>query len=101
MVDMRWPQKLFYLALAYALFFVLVFSVPLFVHRRAFDQAFSAWYKNPTTRNAAALRIQQHKNELIRVEVSAMGALISLVLVSGIHGGLRIAKRFLASNDQP
>jgi hypothetical protein len=77
---MRWTRILLFLSGVNALAFVLVYSVPSFTHRREFDQALSAWYKNPTLENASAPGIQRHKNELIHLKDSAIAALALLVV---------------------
>jgi hypothetical protein len=98
---MRWTRKLLILSAAYVFAFILAYWVPSFIHRREFDQAFSAWYKNPTPENAAALRIQQRKNELIHLEGSAIGALVLLIVFCGIYEGLRIGKRYFLAKRRP
>jgi hypothetical protein len=85
----RETKKLLFLVVGYALAFALVFSVPEFIHRRAFDQAFSAWYKDPSPQNTSALRIERHKHELIHIQASAIGALVLLVIACSVYGGFR------------
>jgi hypothetical protein len=51
--------------------------------------------------NVSALRIQHHKNELIHLKDSAIGALALLVVFCGIYGGLRIVKRYFVGNTRP
>lgn len=94
---MGWPRKSLYLSVAYVIAFALAFSVPSFIHRRAFDQPFSAWYKNPTPENASALRAQEHENEQIHAETSAIAAFVLLAAVCGVYSGLRMGKRYFVS----
>ena len=94
-------KKLLYLIVGYALAFVLVFSVPEFIHRRAFDQAFSAWYKDPTPQNTSTLRIEQRKNRLIHLQDSAIGALALFVVACGVYGGMQLWKRHLVNTRLP
>jgi hypothetical protein len=98
--DVRWTKKLLYLPVAYALAFALTYVIPSFIHRRNFDRAFFAWYKNPTPENTSALRIQQHKNDLIHLEDSAIAALVLLVVFCGIYGGLRLGKQYSAGSKR-
>ncbi len=90
---MHWTKKLPYLVISYALAFALAFSVPSFIHRRAFDEAFFAWRRDPSPQNTSTLRIEQRKNELIHLQDSAIGALALLVVLCGIYGGVRFWKR--------
>jgi hypothetical protein len=56
-----------------------------FIHRRDFDRAFSAFYKNPTPENEAAFRKEQEINKLIRMKGDALGAAILVSLGYGIY----------------
>jgi len=38
-------------------------SMPVFIHRSAFDQAFMNWRKNPTNANVATVERERRKNE--------------------------------------
>jgi hypothetical protein len=95
-----WVKKLLYLVVGYALTFALAFSIPTFIHRRAFDQAFFAWYKDPSPQNTAVLRIEQHKNILIHLKDSAIGALALFVVACGVYGVSQLWKRYL-QNTRP
>jgi hypothetical protein len=97
----RWVKKLLYLVVGYALAFALVFSVPEFIHRRAFDQAFSAWYKDPSPQNTAVLRIEQHKNRLIHLQDSAIGALALFVVACGVYCASQLWKRYPVNTRPP
>jgi hypothetical protein len=98
---MRRTRTLLFVSAVYVFAFILAYWVPPFIHRREFDQAFSALCKNPIPENAAALRIQQHKNELIHLEDSAIGAMVLLVIFSGIYEGLQIGKRYFLGKRRP
>lgn len=65
---------------AYAMVFTLVYETE-HIHRRNFDRAFFAWWKNHTPENEAALRVEQRKNEIIRLRDSAAIALFAVVIV--------------------
>jgi hypothetical protein len=97
---MRWRRISLILSAAYVSAFILAYCVPTFIHRREFDQAFSAWYKNPAPENASAFRAEQHKNEIIHLEDSAMGALLLLTVSFGIYEGLRIGKHYLSGKGR-
>lgn len=86
---MRWRNTIRFFV-AYVLLFILMLFVPTFSHRRSFDEAFTAWYKNRTPENEAALRAQQRKNELIDLEFSAAGALIVLTVGYGLYRLVRL-----------
>jgi hypothetical protein len=97
-------QKLSYFLIPYAFAFVLAYLIPSFIHRREFDQAVMAYYKNPTPENESAQRVRQRKNEFIHLEGSALGALVLVTLGYGVYGVVRLArnglKRTRASNSQ-
>ena len=97
-------KKVSYFVVPYVFAFVLIYVTPSFHHRRDFDRAFMAYYKEPTPENAAALRAQQHINENIDLEFAAVGALILVILGYGIYGVVRLAnyssKRIRGSNSQ-
>lgn len=101
--NMSVARKLWYFLIPYA--FVLAYLIPSFIHRREFDQAFMAYYKNPTLENELALRAQQRKNEFIHLGNSALGAIVLVTLGYTVYGVVRLArsslKRTRASNSQP
>jgi hypothetical protein len=76
----------------YAIAFVLVSLIPEYIHRRDFDRAFSAWLKDRTSQNEAALRVEQRKNEIIHLLDSAVIALVLVALGSGIYLVIRFAR---------
>ena len=98
---MSWVKKFLYLVVGYALTFALVFSIPAFIHRRAFDQAFFVWYKDPSPQNTAVLRIEQRKNRLIHLQDSAIGALALFVVACGVYGVSQLWKRYLQDSRPP
>jgi hypothetical protein len=98
---MGWPRTLLFLSAAYVFAFILAYWVPSFIHRQEFDQAFSAWYRNPTPENASALGIQQLKNGLIHLEDSAIVALVPLIVFCEIYEGLRIGKHYYLGKKRP
>ena len=89
---MRWRNALHFF-IAYVLLLIFMLSIPMFIHRRSFDEAFSAWYKNGTAENEEALRVQKRKSELIRLEFCAVGALIVLVVGYGLYRLVRYTAR--------
>ncbi len=97
----RFIKILLYLAVAYALAFALVFSIPEFIHRRAFDRAFSAWYKDPSLQNTLALRLEKERNELIHVQDSAVGALVLLAVGCAVYVGSRRWKSHRGNGKPP
>jgi hypothetical protein len=81
-----------YLA-AYAIALILVFLIPEHIHRRDFDRAFFIWTKNRSAQNEAALRAEQHKNEIIHLEDSAVIALVVVIIAAGTYLIVRFVKR--------
>jgi hypothetical protein len=80
--------------LAYSLAFWLIYSTEL-IHRQAFDRAFSAWYKNRTAENEAALKRERLATDVIRLHDSATGAAILVAIGYGAWAIIRFAKRKL------
>jgi hypothetical protein len=78
---------------AYAMAFILVSLIPEHIHRRDFDRAFFTWFKNRTPQNEAALRAEQHKNEIIRLQDSAVIALVVVVIAGGTYMIVRFVRR--------
>jgi hypothetical protein len=75
----------------YATAFVLVNLIPEHIHRRDFDKAFMAWLHGRTPQNEAALRVEQRKNEIIKLKDSAAISLAFVVLGFGIYFAIRFA----------
>lgn len=92
---MRFGKRALWFLLTYVLLVILMFSVPMFIHRQDFDRAFSAWYTNRTPENETALRIQQHKNTVINLEFSAVGAFVLLAVGYGLYALVRATARSL------
>jgi hypothetical protein len=87
-------RKSFYWLLAFlVLAIVWAFSVPPFVHRRDFDKAFTAWQKNPTPKNEAALRAGGRKNQQIQLRDSTITALVLAGLGLSVYGGVEFASK--------
>jgi len=80
--------------LAYLLVFASIYATE-FIHRQAFDRAFSAWYQHPSAENEAALKREQHVNYVMRLQDSAMGAAFAVAAGYGAWALVRIAKRKL------
>src|SRR5260370_7702644 len=78
--NMSVARKLSYILIPYVFAFVLAYLIPSFIHRREFDQAFTAYYKNPTSENESALRAQQRKNEFIHRGDSPLAAPLLVAL---------------------
>jgi hypothetical protein len=91
---MRLAKHIGIAVLAYLLAFGSIYSTE-FIHRQAFDRAFSAWYNNPTAENEAVFKREQHMNFVIRLHDSAIGAVIVVAAVYGAWAIFRIAKRKL------
>jgi len=94
---MKW-RSAFKFFIAYVLLVIFMLSIPMHIHRRSFDEAFTAWYKNRTAENEAALRVQKRKNELIELEFCVVGALIVLVVGYGLYRLVRLTARSRISN---
>jgi hypothetical protein len=77
----------------YAIAFVLVYLIPEYIHRRDFDRAFDAWFQDRTPQNEAALQVEQHKNEIIKLTDSTVIALVFAALGSGIYFAISIRRR--------
>jgi hypothetical protein len=88
----------------YALAFILICAYPPFLHRRDFDRAFFAYYRDPTPANATTLRAQQRINGYFYLGFAAVGALGFVSLGYGIYVVARLAdhgiKRIRGSNSQ-
>jgi hypothetical protein len=79
----------------YAAAFVLVYLAPAHIHRRDFDRAFSAWLHDRTPQNEAMLRVEQRKNERIKLADSAVIALALVTIGSSIYFTIRFAHQKL------
>jgi len=99
--DSEWPGTLFVvklkrvltrLLLSYACAFICALFVPGFVHRREYNQALFAWYKNPTAENASALAKVKRKNDLLKIEERAIWAIILMPLAYPLIAVLSPAK---------
>ena len=84
--------------IAYVVLLIFMLSIPMFIHRRSFDEAFTAWYKDRTAENDAAHRVQKCKNELFELEFCAVGALVVLVVGYGLYKLVRLTARSRISN---
>jgi hypothetical protein len=67
------------------------FSLPAFVHRRAFDRAVWDWYENPTPTTEKALEVQRRINHREELETQVWGTVAIFV---GINGIWFVADRF-------
>jgi hypothetical protein len=65
---------------------VFVSLTPQFLHRRDFDRAFMAYYRNPTPENSDALRAQQRINDYINLSFNGVAALALTSCDYGIYG---------------
>jgi hypothetical protein len=79
-----WKFLVRFLAI-YAATFVLVYLIPEHIHRRDFDRAFSALFRDRTPQNEAVLRSSQRKNEMIKLVDTAVIALVFVTLRSGMY----------------
>ena len=70
--------------LAYVVVLLLLLLVPTSIHRREFDAAFLAWYRNPTVQNEAALNREKQQN---RIERRSTAAVLAFVIVFAGGGG--------------
>ena len=75
----------------YIVAFVLAYLIPQHMHRRDFDKTFTTWLHDPTPQNEEALRREQRKNEIIKLKVSAVIAVVLVGLGAGIYYGIRFA----------
>ncbi len=91
---MRTAKHFLIVTATYTLAFVCIYSTE-FIHRQAFDRAFSAWYNNRTPENTAALEKERHANDTIRFRDSAMGATILVAVGYGVWAIFRAVKRKL------
>src|SRR5208282_3808931 len=87
-----------YLA-AFAIIFILVYLLPVSIHRSDFDRAFLMWSKNRTPQSEAALRTEQYKNETIELEGCAVVALIVLVVAGGVYKFVGFMRRSASDNN--
>jgi hypothetical protein len=63
---------------------VVSFSMPVFVHRRAYDSAFWDWYKNPTPATEQALAVQRRINRREKMETGILGTAVVFVGINGL-----------------
>ncbi len=77
-------------------FFVFVNGFPL--HRREFDQAYSAWLHNPNPQTEFLLHAQSRKTLIIQLEDSAAAALV--IWVAGFTC-YAVTRRLRRPPDQP
>jgi len=82
-------RKAFRFLLIFLVAFTFVSLVPSFLHRRDFDRAFTAYYKNPTPENSEALRAQQRINDFINLSFDGVGALALTTCCYGIYALIR------------
>jgi hypothetical protein len=80
--------------LAYTLVFFFVYST-VEIHRHGFDKAFYDWYKNRNAETEAALKREQHLNDVARLQDGAIGAAILVTVGYGAWAMVRIARRKL------
>jgi hypothetical protein len=80
----RAARLIFILVGAYVLSYLAIDGAT-FIHRPAFDHAFSEWYKNPTVENEAALRKEREINTVIRMKGDALGSAILVSVGYGIY----------------
>ena len=90
---MSGKKLLLRLPAVYAIAFVLVYLIPEHMHRRGFDKVFMTWRHDPTPQNEEMLRVEQRKNEIIKLAGSAVVALVLVALGTGIYFGTRFAGR--------
>jgi hypothetical protein len=50
--------------------------IPVSVHRRAFDRAFSEWIRNPTPATQAQLEVERRENQKIALRTEAFGTVV-------------------------
>jgi hypothetical protein len=87
---MSFARKAFRLLLILLVAFVFVSLTPSFLHRREYDRAFTAYYRNPTPENSDALRAQQSINDYINFSFTGVGALALTTCGYGIYGVIRL-----------
>ena len=89
------PAKHFWIVMvAYSLAFFFIYST-VEIHRQGFDKAFYDWYKNRNAETEAALKRQQHVNDVARLQDGAIGAAILVAAGYGAWAIFFIAKREL------
>ncbi|MBV9075562.1 MAG: hypothetical protein JOZ10_18220 [Acidobacteria bacterium] len=69
------------LVVAFSVSILIGFSLPSTIHRRAFDDAFFHWYKNPTPATAAALEGQRYRNAQIAFETQASCTVLLFIVI--------------------
>jgi ABC-type phosphate transport system permease subunit len=92
LLDMSAKKTLLRFLAIYFIAFVLVYLIPQHIHRRAFDKAFVTFLRDPTPQNEEAFRVEQRKNEIIMLAVSAVIALVPVAMGAGIYLGIRFAQ---------
>jgi len=83
---MSFARKALRFLLIFLVAFIFVSLTPSFLHRREFDRAFTAYYRNPTPENSEALRAQQRINDYISLSFDGVGALALTTCGCGIYG---------------
>jgi hypothetical protein len=91
---MRLAKHIGVALLAYTLVFFFVYST-VEIHRQGFDKAFYDWYKNRNAETEAALKREQHLNDVARLQDGAIGAAILVTVGYGAWAMVRIARRKL------
>ena len=74
----------------------LAFLIPVHPHRLDFDRAFSAWLQHPSTATEAEFRRQQRLNDVERLKVQGVAA---VVLFATISGSLLVIRQITGKNS--
>ena len=71
------------IASAFLISTIIGLCVPVQVHRRDFDQAFSRWYRERTPAASLQLEAERRHNQEIVLETKVCGVLILFTICSG------------------
>jgi hypothetical protein len=81
---------------------VVAFAVPQTLHRRDFDKAFFAYYRNPTAENETVLRREQAKNNRIWLLTNAAAALVLFIAINAVWlVAVRVNRYFTSKSHGP
>jgi hypothetical protein len=91
---MHWKKTTLLFLMAYVVVFLALLLGPTYIHRREFDAAFLAWYRNPSVQNEATLNRERQRN---RVERRSIAAGLAFVIVLAGGSGYRVVSRLTKS----
>jgi hypothetical protein len=77
---------------AFLLVFLLMLSIPMFNHRRAYDEAFRRWHASQTPENLATLQQEERWDFSFRLEFCAISSAVVVAVGYGMFAIVRSLK---------